>query len=79
MWLAVTTLAVLETAPLLTDPATDATAVLERFGPYLCYFDADTPVVLVFTETGQPVGTAPDTDKIGALLDAFEERQAAAA
>ncbi|QTA36855.1 hypothetical protein [Streptomyces sp. CA-256286] len=78
VWLAVTTLAVLETAPLLTDPATDATAVLERFGPYLCYFDADTPVVEVFTETGQPVGTAPDTDKIGVLLDAFEERQAAA-
>ncbi|MEU8445553.1 hypothetical protein AB0F05_34440 [Streptomyces microflavus] len=78
VWLAVTSLAVLETAPLLTDPATDATAVLERFGPYLCYFDADTPVVEVFTETGQPVGTAPDTDKIGALLDAFEERQAAA-
>ncbi|AGK75101.1 hypothetical protein ACIF6I_36300 [Streptomyces microflavus] len=76
MWLAVTTLAVLETAPLLTDPAPDPTAVLERFGPYLCYLDADTPVVEVFTETGQPVGTAPDPDKIGALLDVFEERQA---
>lgn len=34
VWLAVTTLAVLETAPLLTDPAADATAVLERYGPY---------------------------------------------
>lgn len=75
VWLAVTTLAVLETAPLLTGP--DATAVLERFGPYLCYFDADTTGVEVFTETGQPVGTAPDPDKIGALLDAYEERQAA--
>ncbi|MFD8440466.1 hypothetical protein ACFV2I_36115 [Streptomyces microflavus] len=77
VWLAVTTLAVLQTAPLLTDPAPDPTAVLERFGPYLCYFDADTPVVEVFTETGQPVGTAPDPDKIGALLDTYEERQAA--
>ncbi|MBK3585358.1 hypothetical protein JHN49_17090 [Streptomyces sp. MBT57] len=75
VWLAVTTLAVLETAPLLTGP--DATAVLERFGPYLCYFDADTTGVEVFTETGRPVGTAPDPDKIGALLDAYEERQAA--
>ncbi|MFI5905461.1 hypothetical protein [Streptomyces cyaneofuscatus] len=77
VWLAVTTLAVLETAPLLTDSATDATAVLERFGPYLCYFDADTSEVEVFTETGEPVGTAPDPDKIGALVDAFEQRQGA--
>ncbi|MER7042717.1 hypothetical protein [Streptomyces microflavus] len=77
VWLAVTTLAVLLTAPLLTDPAPDPTAVLERFGPYLCYFDADTTGVEVFTEAGKPVGTAPDPDKIGALLEAFEERQAA--
>lgn len=77
MWLVVATLAVLETAPLLTDPAADATALLERYGPYLCYFDADTTAVEVFTETGQPVGTALDPDKIGALLNAFEEHQAA--
>ncbi|MFD8958833.1 hypothetical protein ACFXKH_38040 [Streptomyces caelestis] len=77
MWLVVATLAVLETAPLLTNLAPDATAVLERYGPYLCYFDADTTVVEIFTETGQPVGTAPDPDKIGALLEAFEQRQAA--
>ncbi|MEV7657909.1 hypothetical protein AB0O39_27540 [Streptomyces anulatus] len=77
MRLVVATLAVLETAPLLTDPAADTTAVLERYGPYLCYFDADTTVVEVFTETGQPVGTAPDPDKIGVLLEAFEQRQAA--
>lgn len=77
MWLVVATLAVLETAPLLTDPAADATSVLERYGPYLCYFDADTTVVEVFTETGQPVGTAPDPYKIGALLDAYEEHHAA--
>ncbi|MFI6143749.1 hypothetical protein ACIBCC_36870 [Streptomyces griseus] len=77
MWLAVTTLTVLETAPLLTDQAPDATAVLERYGPYLCYFDADTTEVEVFTETGQQVGTAPDPARIGTLLEAFEERQAA--
>ncbi|MEV6439871.1 hypothetical protein [Streptomyces anulatus] len=77
MWLAVTTLAVLETAPLLTNPASDATAVLERFGPYLCYFDADTTGVEIFTETGEPVGTAPDPDGIRELLEAFEQRQAA--
>ncbi|MEV3851754.1 hypothetical protein AB0J30_33880 [Streptomyces microflavus] len=51
--------------------------MLERFGPYLCYFDADTTGVEGFTETGQPVGTAPDPDKIGALLDTYEEPQAA--
>ncbi|MER0428842.1 hypothetical protein [Streptomyces microflavus] len=51
--------------------------MLERFGPYLCYFDADTTGVEVFTEAGKPVGTEPDPDKIGALLEAFEERQAA--
>lgn len=77
MWLVVAALAVLETAPLLSDPDAHATAVIERYGPYLCYFDADTTVVEVFTETGQPVGTAPDPDKIGALLEAFEQRQAA--
>ncbi|WP_030705136.1 MULTISPECIES: hypothetical protein [unclassified Streptomyces] len=77
MWLAVTALTVLETAPLLTDPATLATAVLERYGPYVCWFDADTTGVDVFTETGTWVGTAPAPDEIGALLDAFEQRQAA--
>ncbi|MCL6293244.1 hypothetical protein [Streptomyces sp. 43Y-GA-1] len=72
MWLAVSTLAVLETAPLLSDPATLATAVLERYGPYVCYADADTSEVEVFTETGEPVGTAPDPDKIGALIKDHE-------
>ncbi|MEU0984677.1 hypothetical protein ABZ488_36365 [Streptomyces griseus] len=76
VWLAVSTLAVLETASLLTDPAAVTTAVLERYVPYVCWFDADTPNVKVFTETGQWVGTAPDPDKIGVLLEAFEERQA---
>lgn len=35
-WLAVTTLTVLETAPELSDPAAVATAVIERYGPYVC-------------------------------------------
>ncbi|MET9483625.1 hypothetical protein [Streptomyces sp. NPDC006638] len=77
MWLVVTTLAVLETAPLLSDPAAVATAVIERFGPYVCYFDAGTPEVEVFTETGEPVGTAPEPNEIGELLEDFEHRQAA--
>ncbi|MER8199724.1 hypothetical protein ABTY00_38160 [Streptomyces microflavus] len=62
---------------LLAGPATDATAVLERLGPYVCYFDADTPEVEVFTETREPVGTASDPDGIGEVLEAFEQRQAA--
>ncbi|MEW1761530.1 hypothetical protein AB0393_34160 [Streptomyces cyaneofuscatus] len=75
MWLAVTTLAVLDTALLLTDPASVATAVLERYGSYVCWFDADTDGVDVFTETGTWVGTAPAPDEIGDLLEAFEQRQ----
>lgn len=75
VWLAVSTLAVLETAPLLTDPAAVTTAVLERYGPYACWFDADTDAVDVFTETGTWVGTAPAPDEIGDLLDVFEQRQ----
>lgn len=77
MWLVVTTLAVLETAPELSDPAAVATAVIERYGPYICYFDADVPEVEVFTETGTWVGTAPAPDEIGDLLHVFEQRQAA--
>ncbi|MFI6143745.1 hypothetical protein ACIBCC_36850 [Streptomyces griseus] len=77
MWLAVTTLVVLVTAPLLTDPASATTVVLERYGPYVCWFDANTTGVDVFTEPGTWVGTAPEPDEIGELLDAFEHRQAA--
>ncbi|MFH8873161.1 hypothetical protein [Streptomyces griseus] len=75
VWLAVSTLAVLETAPLLTDPGAVSTAVLERYGPYICWFDADTDVVDVFTETGTWVGTAPAPDEIDDLLEVFEQRQ----
>ncbi|MFE7574700.1 hypothetical protein ACFU5Z_08180 [Streptomyces sp. NPDC057521] len=77
MWLVVIKLAVLETAPQLSDPVAVATAVIERYGPYVCYFDADVPEVEVFTETGVRVGTAPEPNGIGELLEAFEHRQAA--
>lgn len=77
MWMVVSTLAVLETAPLLSNPAAVATAVLERYGHYVCWFDADTTGVEVFTETGDWVGTAPDPNGIGGLLEDFEHRQAA--
>ncbi|MEV7645184.1 hypothetical protein AB0O32_35240 [Streptomyces rubiginosohelvolus] len=51
--------------------------MLEQYGPYVCWFDADTPSVDVFTETGTWVGTVPAPDAIGELLEAFEQRQAA--
>ncbi|HEY9327029.1 MAG TPA: hypothetical protein VIS09_02120 [Streptomyces sp.] len=76
MWLVVSTLAVLETA-LVSDPATLATAVIERHGPYVCWLDADTPDVEVFTDAGTWVGTAPEPNAISELLEAFEQRQAA--
>ncbi|MFD9057555.1 hypothetical protein ACFWCM_19845 [Streptomyces albidoflavus] len=77
MWLAVTTLAVLETAPELSDPAAVATAVIERYGPYVCWFDADTTGVEVFTEGGTWVGTAPEPNDLSELVNTFEHRQAA--
>ena len=77
MWLAVTALAVLETAPQLSDPATAVMALIERHGPYVCWFDADTPEVEVFTETGGWVGAVPEPSDLGELLEAFEQRQAA--
>lgn len=77
MWLVVTTLTVLETALELSDPAAVATAVIERYGPYVCWFDADTTDVEVFTETGHWVGTAPEPNDLGELLETFEQRQAA--
>ncbi|WP_370424346.1 hypothetical protein AB8O64_36955 (plasmid) [Streptomyces sp. QH1-20] len=79
MWLVVTALSVLEPAPLMSvaGPAAVVTAVIERYGPYVCWFDADTPDVEVFTEAGDWVGTAPEPNGIGQLLEAFEHRQAA--
>ncbi|MGW6744833.1 hypothetical protein ACWGDX_29550 [Streptomyces sp. NPDC055025] len=72
MWLDVTALEVLATAPLLADPAAVATAALERYGPYICVFDAETTDVPVWTETGTWVGTAEDAAAIGALLANYE-------
>lgn len=78
MWLAVSTVAVLETAPLLADPAADFTATLERYGPYVCWFDAeDSGEIPVWTETGAWVGTAGDPGALAELIQAFEQRQAA--
>ncbi|WP_327180359.1 hypothetical protein OG599_34810 (plasmid) [Streptomyces sp. NBC_01335] len=78
MWLAVTTLTVLETAPDLSDPAAGSTAVLERYGPYVCWFDdEDSGEVPVWTETGAWVGTAGDPSALSELIEAFEQRQAA--
>ncbi|MCY0947012.1 hypothetical protein [Streptomyces antarcticus] len=78
MWLVVSTLAVLDTAPLLSDPASVATAVLERYGPYVCWFDAeDSGEVPVWTEAGVWVGHAGDPSALGELIEEFEQRQAA--
>ncbi|MEV2255866.1 histone-like nucleoid-structuring protein Lsr2 [Streptomyces sp. NPDC050147] len=78
MWLDVTTLAVLETAPQLSDPAAVATAVIERHGPYLYYFDAeDASEVPVWTVAGTWLGTAGAPGALGELIKAFEQRQAA--
>ncbi|WP_331725035.1 hypothetical protein [Streptomyces sp. NBC_00040] len=78
MWLAVNTLAVLETAPQLSDPAALSTTVIERYGPYVCWFDAeDSGEIPVWTEAGVWVGTAGDPDALDELIEAFEQRQAA--
>ncbi len=61
----------------MTDPATVATALIERYGPYVCWFDADTTDVEVFTEGGTWVGTAPEPNDLDELLEDFEHRQAA--
>lgn len=79
MWLDVTDLELLQPAPPRTDldTGTAATSMLERYGPYVCWFDADTSEVEVFTEAGDWVGTAPEPNDLGELLEAFEQRQAA--
>ena len=72
MWMVVTALSVLETAPMLSDP-TAATTVIERYGPYVCWFDADTPHVEVFAASGTWVGKATGPDTISALITAHED------
>ncbi|MEU9943106.1 hypothetical protein [Streptomyces lavendulae] len=77
IWLVVTTLAVLEPAPQPADPAALSTAAIERYGPYVCWFDAeDSGEIPVWTEAGIWVGTAGDPDALSELIDAFEQRQA---
>lgn len=76
MWLVVTTLTVLESAPQRSDAALVTTAVIERYGTYVCWFDADATGVEVFTEGGTWVGTAPEPNGLGELIEAFEQRQA---
>ncbi|MEU7031452.1 hypothetical protein AB0A60_32750 [Streptomyces sp. NPDC046275] len=71
--LVVDALEVLDRAPI---PVLREMAI-ERYGPYVCWFDADTTDVEVFTEGGTWVGTAPEPNGIGELLEAFEQRQAA--
>ncbi|MFF3085878.1 hypothetical protein ACFVRB_12590 [Streptomyces nojiriensis] len=78
MWLVVPTLAVLETAPQLSHPAALSTAVIERHGPYVCWFDAeDSGEIPGWTEAGVWVGTAGDPDALSELIEAFEQRQTA--
>ncbi|WP_030019321.1 hypothetical protein [Streptomyces monomycini] len=77
MSLAVTALEVLATAPVLTDSAGAFTTVLDRYGPYVCYVDADTDQVPVWTETGVWVGCADSPGDVSGLLERFEQRQAA--
>ncbi|WP_411078349.1 hypothetical protein [Streptomyces sp. cmx-10-25] len=71
MWLVVTEMTLLQPAPGFTDVFT---AVLERYGPYVSYLDADTETVPVWTETGAWVGVAESLDVLGQLLEAYEQR-----
>ncbi|MFB1044386.1 hypothetical protein [Streptomyces chrestomyceticus] len=73
LWLAVTALEVLATAPVLTDVAEAFTTVLERYGPYVCCIDADTDQVPVWTEAGVWIGCADTPADISGLLERFEQ------
>jgi len=74
MWLVVTEMTLLQPAPTFTDAFT---AMLERYGPYVCYIDADTDQVPVWTEDGAWVGVAATPADLGQLLEAFEQRHGA--
>ncbi|TXL84511.1 hypothetical protein [Streptomyces sp. IB2014 016-6] len=77
MWLVVTAVEVLASAPLMGAPATVGTAVMERYGPYTCWHDADSGGdVPVWTETGTWVGVAADPGELSDLIAQFEQRQA---
>ncbi|MEU6680911.1 hypothetical protein [Streptomyces sp. NPDC046925] len=76
MMLVVITLALLEPAPVPSEPT--ATGHLERHGPYVCWFDTENPgEVPVWTEAGVWVGTAGDPGTLGKLIERFEQRPAA--
>lgn len=78
MWLDVNALEVLGTAPLMGAPEAVGTAVMERYGPYICWHDADSGGdVPVWTETGTWVGVAADPGELSDLIAQFERRQAA--
>ncbi|MEU2357963.1 hypothetical protein ABZ599_34140 [Streptomyces misionensis] len=73
MWLVVTEMTLLQPAP-----TTGAfTAMLERYGPYVCYIDADIDQVPVWTQDGAWVGVADTPADLGQLLEAFEQRHGA--
>ncbi|MEU9663521.1 hypothetical protein [Streptomyces chartreusis] len=73
MWLAVTELELLHPAPQQsTGTGHAATAVLERYGPYVTYVDAATEHVPVWTETGTWVGVADNPIGVDDVIDAFE-------
>ncbi|MFF7845207.1 hypothetical protein ACFZC6_41675 [Streptomyces ossamyceticus] len=79
MWLVVTALSLLQTAPQpadTTEPADPYDSVIERCGAYLHYVDGDTGGVEVWTEAGAWVGWADTPGELTALLDAFEHGQA---
>ncbi|MFI6662677.1 hypothetical protein ACIBL8_45075 [Streptomyces sp. NPDC050523] len=73
MWLAVTNLEVLTTAPVLTNSNGAFAIVVERYDTYLCYLDVDADQVSVWTEAGTWVGTAATPADLTDLLDTYEQ------
>ncbi|MFF8732231.1 hypothetical protein ACF073_38065 [Streptomyces sp. NPDC015171] len=74
MWLVVSEMVRLQPAPTFADAFT---AMLERYGPYVCCIDADTDQVPMWTEAGTWGGCADTPGDLRDLLEAFEQRQAA--
>ncbi|GAA3163709.1 hypothetical protein [Streptomyces ramulosus] len=73
MRLVVTEMTLLQPTPTFADACT---AMLEHYSPYVCYIDADTDQVPMWTETGTWVGCADIPGDLGDLLEAFEQRLA---
>ncbi|MGW2583630.1 hypothetical protein ACWCYZ_20250 [Streptomyces virginiae] len=76
LWLVVTELRVLQTAPQIADAADVYDSVIERCGAYMHYIAGDTGGVEAWTEAGTWVGWADTPGELTALLDAFEHGQA---